>query len=283
MGDLLSKKPKIKPAEMTAAQVRAALRRHYAAPAHGLAFEVAAATGFDARRHIDAIAMDLWPSRGLALTGIEIKVSLGDFRREIKDPAKAEELAQYCDYFIIAAPKNLIARADLPMAWGLLEFDEDGSGRMNVAPTKTPAKEIGRPLLAAIMRASSRGIDKESNEAEIGRLKEAQNTAFNERVEREAERIAKRATEASEHWNALVTAIGEDPGRFWDSGDLIRAVKVVMTSGVARSYVGLRSVQMHLATLMGKLDDAATLMSIEPSKEFDKVRDELARRVKKSA
>ena len=45
----------------------------------------------------DAVIMSLWPSRGLELHGVEIKVSRADWKREAADPAKAEAIAAYCD------------------------------------------------------------------------------------------------------------------------------------------------------------------------------------------
>src|SRR6266850_716864 len=93
---------------ITAAEVRAALKRYFAQPNYGIVFEVAKATGFNARRHLDAMAMGLWPSRGLTLMGIEIKVSRYDWRKERDEPQKAEELAKFCDYFCVAAPAGVV-------------------------------------------------------------------------------------------------------------------------------------------------------------------------------
>src|ERR1700693_1206177 len=70
------------------ADLRAALKRYFLHPDYGIVFEVAKSTGHAAHRHLDAVAMDLWPSRGLELHGIEIKVSKQDLKRELADPAK---------------------------------------------------------------------------------------------------------------------------------------------------------------------------------------------------
>ncbi|HYJ21079.1 MAG TPA: hypothetical protein VEW07_03530, partial [Solirubrobacterales bacterium] len=58
---------------------------------------VRSAAGFDARRTIDAVSLNLWPSRGMLLDGYEIKVSRSDWLRELKNPAKAEEFAGLVD------------------------------------------------------------------------------------------------------------------------------------------------------------------------------------------
>lgn len=72
---------------MNADAIRHALRQKFPAQEYALFFEVRSATGFPGRlRSADALAMSLWPSRGLELHGFEIKVSLQkvltDFERE---------------------------------------------------------------------------------------------------------------------------------------------------------------------------------------------------------
>lgn len=143
---------------ITAADVRAALRRYFRHPEYGIVFEVAKGTGFTANRHLDAMAMDTWPSRGLALHGIEIKVSKSDLAAELRNPAKAGEIADFCNYFWIAAPKGVADIEKLPMSWGLLEL-----GEKDLVPKKQPKqhpapKEPTRLLLAAIFRAAGRPV-----------------------------------------------------------------------------------------------------------------------------
>ena len=136
--------------KMTAPDVRAALKAYYCQPEYGIVFEVARSTGHAARRHLDALAMDLWPSRGLAIHGIEIKVSRSDFRNEIKQPEKAEEIAEFCDYFWIAAPAGIVPIEEMPKAWGLYEVSEAGRITIKKQPEKTEAKPVTRAFMAAI-------------------------------------------------------------------------------------------------------------------------------------
>lgn len=83
---------------VTTADICAAMRKTYCQPEWALFFEVGNATGFNARRHADAVAMNMYPSRGLVLHGFEFKASKSDWKRELANPQKAEEIAQYCDY-----------------------------------------------------------------------------------------------------------------------------------------------------------------------------------------
>lgn len=70
-----------KPApRITAADIEAALARIYSQPEWAILFDVGNATGGRATRRADAVAMSLWPSRGLELYGFEIKVSRADWK-----------------------------------------------------------------------------------------------------------------------------------------------------------------------------------------------------------
>ena len=48
----------------------------------------------------------VWPSRGLYLHGFEIKVHRNDWLRELKNPAKAEEIAGYCHFWWVVATRT---------------------------------------------------------------------------------------------------------------------------------------------------------------------------------
>lgn len=136
---------------MSADSVFEALKDRYPKNAYALLEQVGNATGYGTSRHIDAIAMSLWPSRGLYLEGIEIKVSRNDFRREIKDPMKAEELATFCDFWWIAAPAGVVPVDQLPPNWGLLEVTPGKCKIVKQAVKLTP-KPITKEFFAALLR-----------------------------------------------------------------------------------------------------------------------------------
>lgn len=162
--------------KMTAAEVIAALRIHYPEDAWALIEQVGNGTGYAANRHIDAIAMGLWPSRGLELHAIEVKVSRGDFRRELAQPEKAEAIASRCDRFWIAAPAGLIDLWQLSTAapkWGLLEVEERADGRR--IRTAKPAEQLeaeplDRSFLAAILRQAQKASPTKTARAELEAL-----------------------------------------------------------------------------------------------------------------
>lgn len=133
-----------------------ALRNHFAKPEYVLLPQVRNGAGFSATRTADALAMSVWPSRGLGLYGIEIKVSRGDWLREKKNPQKADEVARFCDYWMIAAGnESIVQDGELPENWGLLvPGKKPGTLRIKTAPDKLQAEPISRSFLACILKGA---------------------------------------------------------------------------------------------------------------------------------
>lgn len=150
-------------AAMTEKQLLELLRRRHARNGNGGSGEYAFLThvrndaAFNATRTFDALAMSLWPSRGLTLHAFEIKVSRGDWLRELKEPAKAEAAAKVCDRFsMVVANESIIAEGELPATWGLLAVR---GGRLvcvkdaPLLPNADPKRPISRGFLVALLRA----------------------------------------------------------------------------------------------------------------------------------
>ena len=66
----------------------------------------------------------MWPSRGLYIAGVEIKVSRADWLKERKDPGKSVSIQRFCKYWYVAAPAGIVPVADDEDDWQ--EEDEDG-------------------------------------------------------------------------------------------------------------------------------------------------------------
>lgn len=111
------------------------LRGRFPAPAFVLLPHVRNGTGFaKSPRTADAIAISCWPSRGIYLTGIEIKVTLHDWRKELAAVKKAEPIQRYCRYWYVAAPKGVIPAGEIPETWGLLEVTASKTLETKPAP-----------------------------------------------------------------------------------------------------------------------------------------------------
>lgn len=250
--------------KVTAAEVRAGLIRYFAPPERTVVFEVAQSTGYAARRHLDAVAMELWPSRGLALHGIEVKVSRADWRREKADPEKAEEIARFCDDFWIAAPEGLVPLDELPSAWGLFELK--GEQIINTRPaTRTPAEAVDRPFLAALLRAAGRGIDPDSVEAVLDKRRRRLEGEFDERVEASAARKVGNRDKGAVNWQALLEAIGaENMSHLWmRDQEIIDAVRLVLRAGVVKTWSGIRTISQTLGETDKQIKDALAELGVE--------------------
>lgn len=240
---------------MTAvSDVRALLRRRYAHPEWALCFEVANATGSNARRYADAVAMNLFPSRGLALHGFEIKVSKQDFMSEVANPEKSAAVQQYCDHWWIVAPAKAVDESLLPKTWGWLRVDADRLVVVKQAPD-LDAKPVTRAFMAALVRRAN-----EVDASEVDKLVSARVEALRkndrEHIEREIKSRTAKGAEAIRALDELREKLGSDGWRTLDSDGVVRAVKMLQDAGVTRTYDNLRRLERDMQTATKRLSKA---------------------------
>lgn len=219
----------------TAADIRAALIKHYAPPSHRVFFEVSNDTGTRAARWIDAVAVGIWPSTGHEIIGIEIKVSRSDWQREMKDPAKAQSLMRFCTRWFLACPDGLIKPDELPATWGMLVL-KDGAIR-----TKVPAKLLEpEPLSAGFMMAVLRQTNAVDMEL-VGRLVSERMDAERKQIEASIERqveirsrdVDGRRKKIDEVAGKLAELTGEHPSHWmFDPHALAAAYRFMKASGL---------------------------------------------------
>ncbi|MEE8111153.1 MAG: hypothetical protein V3T54_00315 [Acidobacteriota bacterium] len=96
--------------------------------------ELRVGTGFsgDSMQRIDLWIMNNWPSRGFERIAYEVKVSRGDFLREIKKPWKRKAAMRLSNMFFFAAPLGLLKAREIPEGCGLLEIPMMGRGKVTV-------------------------------------------------------------------------------------------------------------------------------------------------------
>lgn len=133
------------------------IARKYPAPEWATTFEVANRTG-SASRYADAMAFNLWNSRGHALLGFEIKVSRSDWLRELKDPAKSAPIQRFCDRWFVVTEPGIVKLDELPLTWGLMERKSRGLSVVKDAPKLKPEK-LSRDFVAAFCRRVAEGGD----------------------------------------------------------------------------------------------------------------------------
>lgn len=252
----------------TAAEIKLALRRVYAQPEWALLFEVGDATGARHKRFADALAMSLWPSRGLTLTGMEIKVSRSDWKKERDAPEKAETIAAFCDYWqLVTGPKVVLDLAEIPPAWGWLELVGDRFVTRKL-PEKTDALPISRTFLAALLRRAHKADDA-IIEAEVKRRREVDDASFNDRVELAAARRAGEHAGLAKQVADFEEASGlKISGSQWQepsARDLGRAAKMVAATGIDQSYGGLHNIAQDLRRMSDKIEKAMIDMGLPPA------------------
>lgn len=121
---------------------------------------VASNMGNDSKRIADFIAVDKYPSSGLALHGHEVKVTRSDWLSELRTPAKAESFVRYMDYWWLLVPNPTIVKpGELPAGWGLLVKSGNKLRAQISAPKLSPAPlpiELSLSLTSAAVRTANR-------------------------------------------------------------------------------------------------------------------------------
>lgn len=151
------KKKSAADATATSADVLAAIRKRYSsASGWALLEEVRNGTGWRANRSADAVAVGLWPSRGMEIHGFEVKVSRGDWIRERDKPDKAESIARYTDrWWVVVSDAAIVADGEIPPPWGLLALDAAGSLHTVKEAALVAARPLDRHFVAAMLRRAA--------------------------------------------------------------------------------------------------------------------------------
>lgn len=138
----------------TACPILDRLEKRYSAPHWVFLRELRNDTGFQSTRPADALAVGIYHSRGQHIVGFEKKVSRADWLRELKEPQKAEAIAQFCDQWFVVVPEvEIVGIGELPSTWGLLHVVGNKINTVQAAPKLSP-RPIDRGMLAAIIERS---------------------------------------------------------------------------------------------------------------------------------
>lgn len=251
-------------------QVEALLAARYAPPEYATLFNVKNRTGYGggSDRFCDALAMNLYPSRGLEVLGFEVKVSRGDWIKERDEPAKAEAIARFCDrWYLVVGDTAVLKDGELPAGWGLLVPDRGGLKVAKEAP-KLEAQPLDRRFIAAMLRRATETSPEAVAEAERRGhergYKKASEAAVSERTMYE-ERI-RRGEESHLSLRQAVLRFEQAAGiaiSGWQANRRIgEAVRLVLAGRIDADLVGVRD---QLARLLGATDEAITALRDRPA------------------
>lgn len=180
-------------------QIWPLLRKRYPSSGYAVLEEVRDAAGFSASRSADGVIMSLWPSRGLEVMGIEVKISRGDWLRELKNPKKAEAIFKYCDrWWLVTGDDTIAKKEEIPSTWGWMAVRGSRMVTMVEAPKLTP-EPISRNFLATMLKRATQDM---IHPADVeNRIKESAET-------RSAQALRNFEREREEH-NDLLKAVRE--------------------------------------------------------------------------
>lgn len=199
-------------------------------------------------RTADALIVSCWPSRGLWFAGVEIKVSLGDWRRELAKPDKAADIQKWCNYWYVAAPAGVIPLGELPPTWGLIECKGNGCKIVKAAP-KLKAEPPSASFVAAVLRAS---IDAMVPRVELEDLVEA-------RVEEKLRWTKEEGQRLREDIDKFEKATGVSVRYAWEHGNVAAALKLVKECKGAGVRDMAESLRRHAQTVIKAGCDAAAV------------------------
>jgi len=168
--------------------VLSALQKHWPSPAYAWLFEVQDATGGRARRRADALVCSCWPSNGIWLAGVELKVSRSDWKRELKDPGKAWGVGRYCHYWWLACPAGVAE--EVPEAWGLVTVDDKGTVRVRKQAPRREPEPLTFDFLASVMRNTEALVDGRINDAVSRARQETREQLGTEALERQVKQLS---------------------------------------------------------------------------------------------
>lgn len=154
----------------TEEQVASVLGERYASPAYAFLTRVRNQTGYNHRvRTADAVAMSLFPSRGMEMNGFEIKVSRSDLVHELMQPDKSAEIQQFCDFWwIVVSDEKILENVQIPVTWGVISVKGGKCKVIKKAP-QLKAKPLSREFVASILRNVTETYVKPS---EVARIRE---------------------------------------------------------------------------------------------------------------
>lgn len=246
--------------------VHAALAKRFPSPEWATFFEVRDDAGFKARRSADVVAMNTWPSRGLSVHGVEVKISRSDWLRELKDPAKSASIQRYCDRWWLAVSDDSVAKLEeIPETWGFLVLRGKVLVQAKDAPTLTSAP-LDRGFVAMLLRNATSGMVPNATVQELVEERtEARLRQNRGQVDLNLERMTRSFNELRDRVAKFKEASGIDINDRWayrmEPAALGAAIKAILSGAHER--------------IPGELDRALNLID-RLSKECRDTRDALA-------
>lgn len=267
-------KDKTKKPPLTEAQLFARLKKRYAPPEYAIFPNVQNSTGYTRqRREADAIAMGLWPSRGMEVMGFEIKSYRNDWLSELRKVTKSAAIQKYCHrWWIVVADKDIVKldAGELPPTWGLMV--PRGNNQL-VTLVEAPLLEpepLDRGFVAAVLRRAQEASQHPDIEARIrAELTPIIEEQFKRRRDFEFDHMKRSHEELKqklERYEKASEAVGLRYND-WYIDDLAKTIKYLRVHGPDRALKDLKRQSSILDGMQVEMADAiAELEKIQEKK-----------------
>ena len=226
------KATKKKPKPLASAEIGERLATKYRGEEWSIFFQVRNSTGYGIQeRYADAIAMGMYPSKGLKIHGFEFKSDRTDLVRELESVEKSAAIQKYCDFWwLVLGRKDLIKAGELPATWGLIIPYGDGLRAAVAAPELKPCA-LDRRFVASILRCSKRAILASGSEA---REKSAEDAGYRRGRVDERGQMGSDLERLRKSVRAFEEASGINIVDDWQGKRIGAAARFIVESGVDR-------------------------------------------------
>lgn len=245
------------------------IRQRFSAPEYAVMFKVTDGTGSSFSRIADAVAMNLWPSRGAAVHGFECKISRADWLSELRKPEKADPIARFCEYWWIVAPKDIIKPGELPETWGHL-YPRGNTLHIAVKAPKLNAQPLDKLFIGAMLRRAAEDTVPKAQIAQELQAKYAEGHAAAEKHAMQHMAANSRAAliELEQLKKALAAFELESGVKIgtWDAGKIGSAVQAVLSCRYTRDrLVSMwHEAKNHAASAQRMADSLAKTLEENP-------------------
>lgn len=221
--------------------------------------------GTDDIRTADALAISQSALRDTSFIGFEIKVSKSDFRTELANPQKADEIAQFCNKWYVVAPRGVIPVKELPENWGLLEATKTQL-RITKKAIDLPCVPPTREFVAMIVRKveNDKSLEKEywrgfqeGKEQESGWRKDSQN-----RRDERLKTLEEAMKEFYKHTGINII--------YWDKEDAKKIGKIVALIRQGGITQDIKRMEERASQILELLKDALQELEANPLPTFEK-------------
>jgi hypothetical protein len=169
-------------------------------------------------RRADLVAIHCW--NPCLVVGHEVKVSRGDWLREVGDPGKHTWIIANCHQRWLVAPKGVILREEVPPGWGLLDVVGEAATKTRVA-VAAPMHDLGdvpsRWVRRLLWNSAKREADAEEKKRRASiELAEAQSNAREDKLAERDRQLREREIKVSDevallegYWREMAQLAGE--------------------------------------------------------------------------